>query len=94
MNKVLVRIKKREIVEYYFSGYIEVSDTEVSQIRERPLQSKYWAEHVVPYRTKDADWHAIDDGRKSVSFEAIEVLIEPDQLRSPGSHDLHESGET
>lgn len=75
MQKVLVTIRKRETIEYIASRVLEVPEAEVAQLQGRPLQARFWAEHVVPFNLSPEDWHALEDGRKTVSFEALEVDV-------------------
>ena len=77
MPNIRVALKKREYVEYFVSSMIEVSEKELSQIQNRPLQAKYWAENVAVYRIDKDAWSALDDGRKTFSVEAIEVEVAP-----------------
>lgn len=77
MPKIRVALKKREYVEYFVSRLVEVSDQDLAQIQSRPLQAKYWAENVASYGIDTDAWHAINDGRKAVSFEVVEVEVVP-----------------
>lgn len=76
MPKVRVTLKKRECVEYFVSHLVEVSDEDFAQLRDRPLQAKYWAEHVAPYIIDKEAWALLDDGRKMVNFDVLEVEMQ------------------
>lgn len=76
MPQIRVTIKKREYVEYFASRLVDVSNEDLALIQNRPLQAKYWAENIAPYGLDKEAWSVLDDGRKTVSFEAMEVEVQ------------------